>query len=108
MPSGRKPHNRRNQAMAPRIRTWLLAVVIGLGLVAASGVPASASGPVVIGTPGKPVISHLTALGAVVSWTPSSSPEVALYILETLVNGEWTAVGLSGISEPVPPTAMSV
>jgi len=94
--------------MARRIRTWLAAAVIGLGLAAAPGVPASASGPVVIGTPGKPTISHLTALGAVVSWTPSSSPQVAIYILETLVDGQWLGVGLSGISEPVPPTAMSV
>jgi hypothetical protein len=93
--------------MARRIRIWLVAVVLGIGLAAAPGVPAAAS-PVVIGAPGAPTITHLTALGAVVSWTPSSSPQVAIYILETLVGGQWTAVGLSGISEPVPPTAMSV
>jgi mannan endo-1,4-beta-mannosidase len=82
----------------------LASCVLGLGLAVAGSSPALAD---TIAAPGAPTISHLTAISALVSWTPSSSPDATMYILLTQVNGEWTAVGVSGM-RPDTLTSMNV
>jgi hypothetical protein len=87
-----------------RLSGLFATVVLGLGFAVATSSPAQAA---TLGTPGAPTISRLTAISALASWTPSSSPDASMYILLTLVNGEWTAVGVSG-SRPDTLTSMNV
>lgn len=89
----------------PRLPGILLTCVLALGGTLGLASPARAAGTVA--PPGPPVISHLTAIGAVVSWAPSSTPGISDYLLLSLVNGEWTFIGLSGLP-PSTLTSMSV
>jgi hypothetical protein len=82
----------------------LAGCVFGLGLALVGPSPAQAA---TIAAPGAPTISHLTAISALASWTPSSSPQATMYILLTQVNGGWTAVGVSGF-RPDTLTSMNV
>jgi Cellulose binding domain/Fibronectin type III domain len=85
-------------------RRRMASCVLGLGLAVVGSSPAQAA---TIAAPGAPAISRLTAISALVSWTPSSSPDATMYILLTQVNGEWTAVGVSGF-RPDTLTSMNV
>src|SRR2546430_12368297 len=77
-----------------RLLTILLSPVLALAAALAVSGPARAADTLV--PPGAPTISHLTAVSAVVQWAPSTSPGVDYYVLETLVNGQWTGVTSTG------------
>jgi mannan endo-1,4-beta-mannosidase len=79
----------------------LLTCVVAFGGTLVTASPARAAGT--LAPPGPPVISYLTAIGATVSWAPSSSPGISDYMLLSLVNGEWTFVALSGL----PPSTLT-
>ncbi len=83
-----------------RARLYPILLTPVLALAAALAVAAPARAANTLAPPGAPTISHLTAVSAVVQWTPSTSPGVNYYILETLVNGQWTGVTSTGQATP--------
>jgi hypothetical protein len=78
------------------VRTVLFSGVLAAGLMLATGSPALASGET-IAAPGTPAVSHLTALGAVIGWTPSPSPGVSDYLLFNLAGGNPQLLGMTTI-----------
>lgn len=82
-----------------RISALLLAPLLALAGTLVAATPAHAAGA--LAPPGAPTITQLTAVSAVVQWTPSPSPNIEYYYVETLVNGQWTFLTDTGLITPL-------